>query len=316
MRKWLYKKKKRQIDQQRYNELQQSSQVYIISCWKDHCPCQNQQDGCWRGFFSLFLQVIYGIRFVKRYGIPCYVDFSDMPYAYTDPNHCDDEYNFWNYYFHQPFRDIPKASIQQGIFNQYMETYPLRIWNQSFYREMHTLIQQHIHLKGEVQRIVEERRTYFSKSKILGVHIRGTDHAEEIEPVDISVFKAIIRKNIHLFDYIFVATDDGNIFNTLISEFGEKIITNHVQRSFNRNPLHALDGDFNRYNIGLEAIIDCYCLSFCSKAILVHSNLSYTALLLNPTLSYILLETRHHRYKRWTTTLLYYLRRIGFPVLK
>lgn len=316
IRKRFFIKKKRQIDEQRYNGLKQSDKVYIISCWKDHCPCLNQHNGCWRGFFSLFLQVIYGIRFAKHCGICCYVDFSDISYAYTDPNQNYGENNFWNYYFHQPFQNISEASIEHGILNQYMETYPLRIWSQSFYWEMHTIIQQHIHLKDEVQKIVEERKAYFSKSKILGVHIRGTDHAEEVEPVDFSVFKVLIRKNISLFDYVFVATDDGNIFNALVSEFGEKIIANDVQRSFNGNPLHAMDGAFKRYNIGLEAIIDCFCLSFCSKAFLVHSNLSYTALLINPTLSYTLLETRHHRNKRWKTLLLYYLRRIGLPTMK
>ena len=108
-----------------------------------------------------------------------------------------------------------------------------------------------------------------------------------------------------------MATDDAHALKAMRKEFGDYIICNDARRSTDGAPLHRNHPAQDRYGLGVEALLDAYCLSFCQKAILLHSNLSYAALLFNPALDYLLLETPKHRVKRLQTSLIYHLDHLG-----
>lgn len=154
------------------------------------------------------------------------------------------------------------------------------------------------------------------KYKILGIQVRRTDHHLEVKPVRLTKYLHVIKKEIKKFDKIFIATDDERFLKLAVDSFGkEKILFNKVTRSDNGEPVHTNRNNINKYGLGLEVLIDCYCLSYCNKAILAHSNISYAALLIHPALKYRILETWHGRIKRFQTLLLYQLDRLGIRPL-
>ena len=224
--------------------------------------------------------------------------------------------NFWNYYFKQSLRRTEINKAQHSTLDLYYETYPLRIWHKKFIQEIGIIARKHIVLREDIKAIIDPKLQIFKQQKILGVHIRGTDHHTEIEPVAISRVIKVIDKKRRKYDKIFLATDDENILHTLLNKFGDNTLIYHpATRSSSKEAVHIKTPAHNRYQLGLEALTDCYCLAHCAAAVLVHSNLSYTALVLNPNLPYTLMETRKSMIKRIKTNLLYTLDRWGIRTL-
>ena len=146
----------------------------------------------------------------------------------------------------------------------------------------------------------------------LGVHIRGTDHPDEVEQVSFERILRLILKGARKYKKIFVATDDHQVLARLEQELGkDRLIFQDAIRSKDHQAVHTNMSHTNRYRLGLEVLADGYALSACDKAILVHSNVSYGALLLNPELNYTLLETGSSKRKRLMTSILYFLDQWG-----
>ncbi len=311
------KKKKHQVSAARLADLKSEDNIYIICCITPDCTCQEYfKKHCHRGFFSLFLQTLYGIRFSLRHNLHYYIDFGNGQYAYSDPEKFEGDRNFWNYYFEQPLQRPDVLNANVTTINLHYETYPLRIWHNKFIKELHNIFTRYVKLNKDVKATIDNKLIAFKQKKILGVHIRGSDHFTEIEPVPIRKFFRLIQKKHQAFDKIFLATDDKNILNTFLDEFGkEKILFHPAVRSADEVATHTTTNFQNRYQLGLEALTDCYSLAHCAEAILVHSNLSYTALVLNPDLPYTLMETGKSSLKRIKTNLLYTLDRWGIRTL-
>lgn len=311
------RKKKNQVSTLRYADLTRPGNIYIICCITKDCACgESYKKQCNRGFFSLLLQALYGIRFTIKHHIPYYINFGNGQYAYSDPEKFDGKLNFWSYYFEQPLSHTDMLNARYTTINLYYETYPLWIWHKDHFRELNDIAHTQIVLKEDVKAIIDHKLQLFNQQKILGVHVRGTDHYTEIEPVSISKTIKIIDKKRAKYDKIFLATDDENILQAFLIKYGNDTLFYHpAARSSDKTGVHAKTTSHNRYQLGLQALTDCYCLAHCSEAILVQSNLSYTALVLNPNLPYTLMETRKSMIKRIKTNLLYILDRWGIRTL-
>lgn len=277
------KTKKWELSEARLEKLQSDS-VYTVCCHVCDCPCEANSEICPRGFFSLFIQAVYGIELAHRYGFSYYIDFGNHSYLYTDPSKGS---NVWDYYFEQDSFSR-KAHIDRTR-NLFQEVYPLRIWRRKHFVRMNDFVQQLV-FKKEIEQKLLEKKIFFDAHNILGVQIRRTDHAHEIKPVPTEKFLKEIDRRLHNYNYLFVSTDDNSILDLLKKMYGSKLIFNEVCRSDNEVAVHANLEFTNRYKLGEEAILDCYCLSLCKHAILMQSNISYAALLFNPILSYTLLE--------------------------
>ncbi|MEO0330517.1 MAG: hypothetical protein AAF223_02375 [Bacteroidota bacterium] len=299
-------KKKIRLTTQRLAELKQPGAQYVI-----RCPGRNRDANgvrvCNTGFFSHYLRALFGIRLAVKYNVPYYIDYGHVPHSYSDSKLFPQESNFWNYYF----RPLAREALDPArrVLSRTYETHPVRIWNHQFLVEMNRLVQQHISFRPEVGKIVMRRKEGFEQEKVLGVHIRYTDHWEEIEPISLNMFKRVIQENLRYYNKVFLATDDQHVLNEMQEVFGERVLFNEAQRSYNDEAVHSCLSTYG-FQLGLEALTDAYSLSFCHKLILVHSNLSYTALVLNPTAPYLLLETRKHLLSRWKTLGAYYLDRL------
>lgn len=294
------------LTSQRLAELKQPGAQYII-----RCPGSSRDVNglriCEAGFFSHYLRVLFGIRLAVEYDVPYGIDYGYVPHVYRDTEAFPQELNFWNYYFQPPTGVVIDPS--RRVLSRGYETHPVRIWNRRFLVEMNRLVQQHIFFRPEVEKTVMCRKEEFEQEKVLGVHIRRTDHWEEVEPVSLNMFKQVIRKNLRYYNKVFVSTDDQHVLDEMQEAFGERVLFNEVQRSYNHEAVHSFPSTCG-FRLGLEALTDAYSLSFCQKLILMHSNLSYTALVLNPTAPYLLLETRKHLLSRWKTLGAYYLDQI------
>ncbi len=302
--------KRNVISMERLLHLKSKERLYVVSCVIDFCNCNKETEGCQRGFFSLFLQAITALLFSQKHDIQCQIDFGNMKNLFSEPQRFGNDLNFWNYYFEQPFNIEDKE--YEPILNEMYETYPLRIWDRSYFQKLHGVVEKYVMFKKPIANELAKMRVLFSQHNILGVHIRKTDHSGEIEPVDTAVILTTIKKELNVYDKLFVATDDTKILALLEKEFSkDKIISNQVIRSDNETAIHTNMAHENRYQLGFDAILDCYCLSLCDKTILTHSNLSYSSLLFNPLQPYILLETRKSRLKRLKTLFLYHLDRWG-----
>ncbi|MBF8963980.1 hypothetical protein I0P70_12045 [Pontibacter sp. FD36] len=262
--------------------------IYTICCFVSDCPCERKTSPCPRGFFSLFIQAVNGIELAKRYNAPYYVDFGNHKYLYTDPTKA--EQNFWNYYFEKTGVESYNLNNAKFVRNSLYEVYPFRIWSRRHFLKMYHSVVSQLKFSETLEKHFDEKRLLYESHKILGVQIRRTDHGQEVEQVGLNVFLKLIDRKLSKFDYLFVATDDNKVIDLLSQRYGSKLIYNKAVRSSNDEAVHSNLKITNRYELGQEALIDCYCLSLCKHSILIQSNISYAALLFNPKLSYTLLE--------------------------
>ncbi len=292
----------------RLAQLKSERSAYEIRCGIAGCPCNNPGPYCGRGFFSLFIQAVYGIEFANRLQVPFHVNFGNCSYPYSDRNRPSGG-NFWNYYFKQPLETI--GDLHRPVFNDFMEIYPLRIWNRSFLRKMHDSVVRHLEFKDEVSTAFKLVSDNFKNGPVLGVHIRRTDHHHEIQEVKIERYLKLIDKKLKQEDRLFLATDDTSVVDVFKEKYGSILLLNDVQRSAGEVSTHSNPDFTDKFKLGLDALVDCYSLSRCREAILTQSNFSYAALLFNPELKYHLMERPRTTVRRLKTLLVYNLDRWG-----
>ncbi|MDN3690591.1 hypothetical protein [Cyclobacterium jeungdonense] len=299
--------KRSAISPERRQELQLKNACYVITCYKDEFLCKDHPNGrCERGFFSLFLQVVYGMAFAKKYDLPYKVDFTNVKYAYSG-NQGSDQISFWEALMVQ-------SSPSPGyipIVNLRYETHPLRIWSRHFIRSLHQTLQSEIRLQDKLLNKANAIKERFKAFKILGLHARRTDHPTEVPPVSDWVLINKIEKRITAFDRLFVATDDTAFLETLRTRFPQKVLAHDFIRSETDRAIHDHGGRENGILLGEQALLDCLSLSFCQELILSPSNLSYAALVFQPETPYTLAESSGAAWSRRKTLLAYRLNQWG-----
>jgi hypothetical protein len=299
--------KRSQPDRERLAQLLRENSYYHITCYNDEFYCGDHPDGkCRRGFFSLFIQALYGMSFAKSYGLPYKVDFSNVSYPYSEPK--DDALtNFWE--------DLIVSEVLPPgltpVYNLKYETYPLRIWHRGFLRSLHKTCRSEIRFqKNLASKLVTIKKT-FEPFRVLGVHARRTDHHLEVPAADEEALLRSIRKKMQEFDRLFVATDDAYFLESLKRLYPGRVIAHDFCRSETSQAVHDFRGKKNGKLLGEQALLDCLSLSFCQELILSPSNLSYAALIFQPELPYSLVESSTAARSRRKTLLAYLLNRWG-----
>ena len=206
------KQKRNVISQVRIDTLSSPDITYTVQCPGVNCNCDQYGDTCRRGFFSLWIQAVYGQCFAAKLSIPCYVNFGDRSYLYTDNDNRSAGSNFWDYYY------VQETPEQARVPNEWIETYPLRIWNRGHYRKVYHRSVRHLVLKPEVQSVIQALMLNITGQTTLGVHIRGTDHPDEVEQVSFERILRLILKGARKYKKIFVATDDHQVLARLEQE--------------------------------------------------------------------------------------------------
>ena len=244
------------------------------------------------GFFSCF-HVVIGLldSYEKGMYSGVTVDFGTSGLYY------DEKYgnNWWNYYFKPISLDSPLP--EKFILD--IETIGVSAHKACFFlprERCKYIIDKYIDPNPTIKKIVSTFiAKQFHNKKFIAVQYRGTDkfgsESSFISPeVACEQIEQVIKNRKLTKKLIFVATDTEQFMTLMKMKFGKKIITYAANRSIDGSPVH-LRNDISGYQKGVEALVDCLILSQSAFLIRTASNLSTTALLFNPQLKSICLNT-------------------------
>ena len=126
------------------------------------------------------------------------------------------------------------------------------------------------------------------------IHRRCTDHSMHEKIQGRHVFFNYIKSNVPESDYFYLATDSGVELEAFISEFGERVIFSHVERSSSDQPVH-FSSPINSYNVFSASLIknqrmfqvfaDIVRLARAKVIFCTNSGIPYTSKLINPSIN-------------------------------
>ncbi len=237
------------------------------------------------GFFAMYRNWLEYLYFAERCGYVPVVD-AGIEFAYREKHPVHGTMNPYEYFFCQPSgigRKNAKVSyrvIRSDILHRNMIelTYTGK-WNhyhytQEYLHAMSGIVKKYIKFNEPTRRYLEKglRSLQIEKSRVLGVHIRGTDFRNGFNnhPVYVTeneCFSAIDKIMAEgTYEKIFVATDDARILETFVSKYGEALCyyTDVIRSSRNKSVMLGKDGrKCHKYRLGLEVIRDMYTLAMC-----------------------------------------------------
>lgn len=210
-----------------FGEYNENKIIYLIK--------PDYQDGV-EGLLSLiYKQVIY-IDYAKQKGYIPYVDWKNYMTQYY--NGID---NVWEYFFVQP-SEITEEEVY-SCKNVYLSGWtfnninPLGLFEKDIFfdkeieKKSYDLLFNNLRFSNEVLKAVETEAQNIDIDKCIGVYVRGTDYVrlkpsgEYIQPnvrqVEEQIIKFVNKYNAP----IFLVTEDGEIYDSLVIKFGKSIRT-------------------------------------------------------------------------------------------
>lgn len=237
------------------------------------------------GFFAMYRYWLEYLYFADICGYTPVIDVGG-DFAYCEKNAVNGTKNPFEYYFQQPatinvkqamhssrviYSDIVHRQMVELILTGKKTHYNCNLRYMQFMGE---IICKYLKYNYETGSFIKEgvQKIGIGNSKILGVHIRGTDFKKKYDnhPVfvtDKEIFKAVdnlLEKN-H-YEGIFVATDDEPMMKLFIKRYGNRMrYYLDVMRSSDMKSVifHESSRTNHRYKLGLEVIRDMYTLSLC-----------------------------------------------------
>lgn len=225
-----------------------------------------------------------------------YIDFTISPYSDVDTKQTA---NVWDYFFEQPYysclpKEYENAPVVGNIERQESEYRDVFMENPT-----QQLIEQRRHLYNKIisknikllphisKKINDFTLNNFSDQKILGVHLRGTDHPEK---GNIDEYVTLIQSKQNEYDKIFVCTDEQSRLDAVQKAFGDKVIFYNSTRSDTAAPLHHTETNQQgyKYEIAENVLVETFLLAnTCFLMCLPNSNINYLARAINPNLAYM-----------------------------
>lgn len=146
-------------------------------------------------------------------------------------------------------------------------------------KHINGLLKKYIHpnkiIKDKINEFVDDK---FKNNKILGVHIRRTDHDHHNKFINFIEYENIINSKISKYGKLFIMTDELNALNYFEDKFKEKIVfIDDIIRSNDNVGLHYKN-NVNKNKIGEDVIVESIVLSKCDCIIAIASNVSMFSL--------------------------------------
>lgn len=222
-----------------------------------------------------------------------YIDFTQgCQYQDSKVTHTS---NVWEYYFQQPHTTTyPSSSeiklivdavidVPESEFRDVYMANPTEEFINTRRKEFNDIIKTYLKLQPHLEnRINNFVRDHFEGKRVLGVHLRGTDH-----PAKRNVYEYIqtIQQKAVDYDVIFCMSDEFDRYSTFKAAFGDKVVCLDSIKSKTGRPLHY-DYLDTSYQIGEDVIAELYILSntdfiFCCG----NSNVNYLSRAINPFVS-------------------------------
>jgi len=250
------------------------------------------------GLFAIICGVVMNIRYCLEHNIILVVDLQNNDNQYLDGLGIGKE-NSWEYFFEQPFgynleqiKDCKNILFSKRIrlFNPFFYIFYSKFKsfeifsfdkNLALLQDLKNDFKQYIRFNETVKNYVnsEYERIFKGKERVLGVLARGTDyllkkpkyHRVQPEP---NLILEKSKQTMHncKCDYVYLATEDENIYKLFKDNFGDKLLVNSQKRiDLNKinlgedELLHSVDFGRKRdkYNLALEYLSSLYNLSKC-----------------------------------------------------
>jgi len=242
------------------------------------------------GLFWMMLFNLHRIAYALEKGWIPVVDWQNQPNQYLEDRVLHKE-NAWEYYFEQPChynllsiknsKNIIKGngslSIDRLILDCYVET------NDEYFPYIKKIFKQYIRFNNSTLDYIENeyKAVLKDKNNVLGVLCRGTDytllkpegHPVQPEPEKVIKKAKEVMANKKL-NYIYLATEDQDIYELFQKEFGDNLLINKQDR-FTKRELtkdqflyqikHNREND--KFLLGLEYLSSMYLLSKCHSFI-------------------------------------------------
>lgn len=210
-----------------FGEYNENKIIYLIK--------PDYQDGV-EGLLSLIHKQVIYIDYAKQKGYIPYVDWKNYMTQYY--NGID---NVWEYFFMQP-SEITEEEVY-SCKNVYLSGWtfnninPLGLFEKDIFfdkeieKKSYDLLFNNLRFSNEVLKVVETEAQNIDIDKCIGVYVRGTDYVrlkpsgEYIQPnvrqVEEQIIKFVNKYNAP----IFLVTEDGEIYDSLVIKFGKSIRT-------------------------------------------------------------------------------------------
>lgn len=210
-----------------FEEYNENKIIYLIK--------PDYQDGV-EGLLSLIHKQVIYIDYAKQKGYIPYVDWKNYMTQYY--NGID---NVWEYFFVQP-SEITEEEVY-SCKNVYLSGWtfnninPLGLFEKDIFfdkeieKKSYDLLFNNLRFSNEVLKAVETEAQNIDIDKCIGVYVRGTDYVrlkpsgEYIQPnvrqVEEQIIKFVNKYNAP----IFLVTEDGEIYDSLVIKFGKSIRT-------------------------------------------------------------------------------------------
>lgn len=210
-----------------FGEYNENKIIYLIK--------PDYQDGV-EGLLSLIHKQVIYIDYAKQKGYIPYVDWKNYMTQYY--NGID---NVWEYFFEQP-SEITEEEVY-SCKNVYLSGWtfnninPLGLFEKDIFfdkeieKKSYDLLFNNLRFSNEVLKVVETEAQNIDIDKCIGVYVRGTDYVrlkpsgEYIQPSVRQVEEQIIRFVNKYNAPIFLVTEDGEIYDSLVIKFGKSIRT-------------------------------------------------------------------------------------------
>lgn len=196
--------------------------------------------------------------------------------------------NTWEYFFKQP-ADISIENIPQGAeiiisdnisvpdskYGIYPEIIPISPSKVPINSELFNRYKKYLIFTDEILEYIytQYKNLIGDKKNILGVLCRGTDylslkpayHQIQPNPKDVIAKIKEVQKT-HNFEYIYLATEDANIYKLFKQEFGDRLIDNNQYRYSKVNDFISKIETKEKnhlYNLAKDYLLSIYILSKC-----------------------------------------------------
>lgn len=208
-----------------YGISNENKTIYIIK--------PDYQDGV-EGLLSLiYKQVIY-IDYAKQKGFVPYVDWKNYETQYFDGKN-----NVWEYFFKQP-SEISEKEVYSSK-NVYLSGWSFKnlnyqglfesdiFYNSEIEKKSNNLLVNNLYFSNEVLNIVNKEANRIDIDTCIGVYVRGTDYIR-LKPSGEYVQPNVQQVEEKIADFIdkykapiFLVTEDGDIYDSLVKKFGSII---------------------------------------------------------------------------------------------
>lgn len=250
------------------------------------------------GFAAALYLSLIDLNFSDYFGMVPVVEWGNTA-TYYDSSMDNVTKNVFEYYFnpvssinYKEVKDcrtiIEKSSRNGFFFMKHINGYDTE---QDEIDKLGKVFKKYVHLNKTTRDYIEKNlKNILNNSKVLGVHVRGTDynvgfenHPKKIAPEEY-LHKA---KELYMsgeYDKVFLATEDVNALELFKKEFNSKLLyyTDVFRTGNSVGPHNTPSGrSAHYYKLGLEVLRDMYTLANCDSLICGLSGVSFAARYIN-----------------------------------